>query len=105
MTLRRAHRLCFAVAGLLFWTADAARAEEGPSVVVVVEGAGSEALAAGIAAHIEPHALRDPRGFRAALAARGTKALGPAAGNRARDAQLLARAHAAAADAHVDTAI
>jgi hypothetical protein len=79
-----------------------AQADEGRAVVIVVEGGDGEAVAAGIASHIEaPYTVRDPKAFRAALGAR----LGPAVGSRARDAQLIARAHAAATDAHVDAVI
>jgi hypothetical protein len=85
-----------------------ARADStGRTAVIVVEGGGNDvAVASQIAAHIDaPHAVRDSKPFLAALAARGTRALAPAVGNRAADSQLIARAHAAASDAHVDVVI
>jgi hypothetical protein len=83
-----------------------ARAGDGRSAVVVVEGADSEAITAAVAAHVAaPHTVRDAHAFRASLAAHGFRTLAGAVANRGKDTQLIARAHAAAEDAKVDVAI
>jgi hypothetical protein len=106
MTVRRARILAAGVAAFALGLGRSARADEGRAVVVVVEGADSDAIAAGIASHVEPpNAVRDARAFRDALSARGVRALAAAVGNRTRAALLVDRAHAAASDAHVDVAI
>jgi len=87
-------------------TISMAQADDGRSVAILVEGPGGEAVADGIAAHIEqPNSVRPAQPMRAALAARGWRTLAPAAANRARSGQLVARAHAAAVQAGVDVAI
>jgi hypothetical protein len=96
--------LCaLAVIFLDFATISMAHADDGRSVAILVEGPGGEAVADGIAAHIEqPNSVRAAQPLRAAL---GPRTLGPAAANPARSAQLVARAQAAAVQAGVDVAI
>jgi len=78
----------------------------GRTAVIVVEGGAGDAVTSLIAEHIAPpHTVRDAKPFLAAMAARGTGALAPAVGSRVLDAQLIARARAAAGEAHVDVAI
>jgi hypothetical protein len=83
------------------------RAEpNGRSAVVVVEGGPGEALASLISARIEaPHSVRPAQAFLAELATRGTRTLGPAIGNRARNGQLVGRIRAVSSDEHLDVAI
>jgi hypothetical protein len=91
---------------LNFATISLAHADNGRTVTILVEGPGGEAVADGIAAHIEqPNSVRPAQPLRAALAARGSRTLAPAAANAARSAQLVARAHAAAVQAGVDVAV
>lgn len=92
---------------LLGSSAGTARADSGGrAAVIVVEGGDSEAMASRIAAHIEPpHSVRDSKPFLAALAARGTRSLAPAIGNRAADQHLVSNARAAAGDASLDVVI
>jgi hypothetical protein len=83
-----------------------ARAAEGRTAVVVVEGGDNDAIAAAVGAHIEaPHTLHEARKFRASLAAHGFRTFAGAIGNKARDAQLVQRAHAAAREGNIDVAI
>jgi hypothetical protein len=89
-------------------TASDARAADrkGQVVAVVVEGPHADQVAGWLEDRvIAPDTLREGDAFRTALRAKGAPALHAAAGNGARDAQLVARASAAARDAGVDHAI
>jgi hypothetical protein len=78
----------------------------GRAVVIVVEGGAGDGVASLIATHVDaPHVVRDPHSFLAALGARGTHLLAPGIDNRAINAILVKRAHAAADETHVDVAI
>jgi hypothetical protein len=99
-----------ALAGLLAGAnpaaAQAPEPASGRHAVILVEGPESEVVAAAIAAHVPPaYSVDDPGPFRAALAQTGARTFASAAGNRARSNQLVIRMRAAAAEAHVDTAI
>jgi hypothetical protein len=85
----------------------AARAErKGQVVAIVVEGANADEVAGWLEDRVRaPDTLKEGDAFREALRARGALPLRPAGGNGARDAQMIARAHAAAGDLGVDQII
>jgi len=92
---------------LLSTAADARAADrKGQVVAVVVEGPHSDQVAGWLEDRVvAPDTLKEGDAFRVALRAKGAPALHVAAGNGARDQQLVARASAAARDAGVDHAI
>ncbi|HTQ44131.1 MAG TPA: hypothetical protein VMI75_15335 [Polyangiaceae bacterium] len=93
--------------GFLTTGADARAADrKGQVVAVVVEGPHADQVAGWLEDRVvAPNTLKEGDAFRTALRAKGAPALHAAAGNDARDAQLVARASAAARDAGVDHAI
>src|SRR5215472_7418144 len=92
---------------LLSAAADARAAErKGQVVAVVVEGPHADQVAGWLEDRVvAPDTLKEGDAFRAALRTKGASALHAAVGNDARDAQLVARASAAARDVGVDHAI
>ncbi|MGO8993719.1 MAG: hypothetical protein ACLQVI_10345 [Polyangiaceae bacterium] len=95
-----------AVAAALSWPAAARAANERAAVVVVVEGPRAEAVAGWLEDGLgAPDTLQEERAFRGALRARGALPLHLAVNNEARDARLIACAHAAAGEADVAGAL
>lgn len=94
-------------AAQLTMASDARAADrKGQVVAVVVEGPHADQVAGWLEDRvIAPDTLKEGDAFRSALHAKGAPALHAAAGNDARDAQLVARASAAARDTGVDHAI
>jgi len=79
---------------------------KGQVVAVVVEGPHADQVAGWLEDRVvAPDTLKEGDAFRTALRAKGAPALHAAAGSDARDAQLVARASAAARDTGVDHAI
>jgi hypothetical protein len=92
---------------LLSSSVDARAAQrQGQVVAVVVEGPHADQVAGWLEDRVvAPDTLKEGDAFRVSLRAKGAPALHAAAGNDARDAQLVARASAAARDVGVDHAI
>lgn len=83
-----------------------AAARKGQVVAIVVEGAHADQVAGWLEDRVvAPDTLKEGDAFRAALRAKGAPTLHAAAGNDARDVQLVSRASAAARDVGVDHAI
>jgi hypothetical protein len=93
--------------GLLLLPSAGAKADGATgTVVVVVAGQGGESLADWLEdALATPGKTTEAQAFGTALHSKGTPSFRAAATNAARDAQLVARAHAAAEKAGVDAAI
>ena len=96
--------------GVLLWTpcagADGKPEAKGETVAVVVEGDGGDAIAPWLEDRVRaPDTLREGDAFRSALRSRGALPLRAAARGAGRDAQLIARARAAARETDVDRAI
>lgn len=96
-----------AMVALVSTAVDARAAErKGQVVAIVVEGAHSDQVTGWLEDKVvAPDTLKEGDAFRASLRAKGVNSLRGALGNDARDAQLVARASAAARDVGVDHAI